>query len=158
MPLSGPETFQDGIWRKTLLSSPWFDCPTFEILLSRPIGSNDLDMTPWEPGTRLVTRDPRHPELLILFLEKWWLEAVNWHMRRFDNGDLVLPLTAGYYEEQYGSEAMNWPTFGEEANIKNQFCSGEDYQQVETRIDERFPDDGVIDAARTLVWFSVMNP
>ncbi|CEI40024.1 unnamed protein product [Fusarium venenatum] len=156
MPQRYPQTHQDGIWRLTLLSSPWFDCPIFEDLLMKPIGSNDLDMTPWEPGTKLTNRDPFHPELLSLFLDRWWSEAFNWHLRRFDNDDVVLPLTAGYYHEMYGPEAMDWHTIREEIAIKNQVRNDED-DQGESQPDKTFPDENAVDAAGNLADFSSLR-
>ncbi|XEU95885.1 hypothetical protein FSHL1_001170 [Fusarium sambucinum] len=142
MPQCYPQAHQDGIWRLTLLSSPWFDCPIFQDLLMKPIGSKDLSMTPWEPGTKLTSRDPFHPELFNLFLDRWWSEAFKWRMRRFDNGDVVLPLTAGYYRDMNGPEAMNWHRIRED-------------DQGESQPDKTFPDENAVEAAGNLVELSL---
>jgi hypothetical protein len=65
-------------------------------------------MTPYEEGTALEYRNPCHEELEELFLDRWWFVAAQLPIRRFKNGDVVLPLSEKYYLEMYGDDAMLW--------------------------------------------------
>ncbi|KAF0637323.1 hypothetical protein FPSE5266_09901 [Fusarium pseudograminearum] len=113
--MCAPRGRPDGIWRRTLLSSPWFDCPIFDILLHKPMGCDDLDMSPYDKETTPYTdRDPCHAELEQMFMHLWWSQAVNLALRRFPNSDVVLPLTAKYYRKIYGDKAMEWPVINNE--------------------------------------------
>lgn len=93
-------TGSDGIWRYALISSPWWDCPVFEYLLRKPAGTDDRDLVGWEVGTALEERDPHHSVLEREFLNKWEHVSTAFPMRRFANGDAVLPITQDYFREK----------------------------------------------------------
>ena len=101
------QAHEDGLWRDVLLSSPWFDCPIFDDLLHKPQIRNG-------PGgekhgkVHMVKRNPHFVELEDEFLERWWFKATKLKLRRFDNGDAVLPITAQSYRDMYGEKAMKW--------------------------------------------------
>lgn len=105
----------DGIWRHALLSSPWFDCPIFDVVLYKPMGCDDLDMTPFDKKmTPYTYRNPCYAELEQLLLHLWSTKAVKIPLRRFPNNDVVLPLTAKHYRKMYGDKAMEWPAINDE--------------------------------------------
>ncbi|KAJ4002518.1 hypothetical protein NW752_012483 [Fusarium irregulare] len=108
-------TGSDGIWRYALISSPWWDCPVFEYLLRKPAGTDDRNLVGWEAGTALEERDPHHSVLEREFLNKWEHVSTAFPMRRFANGDAVLPITQNYFREKYGDKAMEW-NIGNEAD------------------------------------------
>ncbi|KAJ4118770.1 hypothetical protein NW768_010832 [Fusarium equiseti] len=45
-------------------------------------------------------------------------------MRRFSNGDAVLPLTQDFFREKYGDEAMKW-------NINNEAVEADEVGEVD---------------------------
>ncbi|KAL6357160.1 hypothetical protein LRP88_10779 [Fusarium phalaenopsidis] len=62
-------------------------------------------------GEDLITlkrRDPRSGVLESQFVRRWWLVASQVPLRRFENGDAVLPITAEHYEARYGTASMQW--------------------------------------------------
>ncbi|KAM0427945.1 hypothetical protein ACHAPT_007405 [Fusarium lateritium] len=103
------DTGNDGLWRDLLMSSPWFDCPIFWDLLweyaknntGLPGGNDNAGLVP-------MPRDPRSSMLEEEFFERWWVLASGLPLRRFENGDAVLPITAMYYQAQYGAASMQW--------------------------------------------------
>lgn len=111
--MEGDETGSDGVWRFALLSSPWWDCPIFDYLLWKPEGRDDRDLGRWDPGTVLEKRVSRHVELERDFLNTWDYVATTFPMRRFSNGDAVLPLTRDFFREKYGDKAMKWNIINE---------------------------------------------
>ncbi|KAJ4246243.1 hypothetical protein NW762_013591 [Fusarium torreyae] len=103
------QAHEDGLWRRVLLSSPWFDCPIFEDLLSEPQKTKDGEIMRRKNGeVRMKRRDPHFAGLEAEFFRRWWFEASQLPLRRFENGDAVLPMTAPYYRTLYGDEAMKW--------------------------------------------------
>jgi hypothetical protein len=96
-----------------LLSSPWFDCPIFEDLLRKPQIRNG-EVRKKNGKVLMMKRDPRFVELEDKFLERWWFKAAKLKLRRFDNGDAVLPITAKGYRDMYGEKAMEWKIEEEE--------------------------------------------
>ncbi|EEU37800.1 uncharacterized protein NECHADRAFT_88231 [Fusarium vanettenii 77-13-4] len=102
----------DGLWRDLLMSSPWFDCPLFRDLLWEVVtDDNGQPRTETVDGEDLITlkrRDPRLGELETNFVRRWWLVASQVPLRRFENGDAVLPITAKHYEARYGTASMQW--------------------------------------------------
>ncbi|KAF9768102.1 hypothetical protein IL306_014656 [Fusarium sp. DS 682] len=106
-PQETQQAHEDGLWRRVLLSSPWFDCPIFEDLLRKPqIVNGKVRRKNGE--VVMKRRDPHFEELEEEFLERWWFKASKLKLRRFDNGDAVLPITARSYRDMYGEEAMKW--------------------------------------------------
>ncbi|KAF5023180.1 hypothetical protein F66182_4761 [Fusarium sp. NRRL 66182] len=99
----------DGLWRSLLLGSPWFDCPIFEDLLfeirKKANGEVMLDK---DGNPQKQKRDPRSEELEEAFFDRWWYKASKLPLRRFPNGDAVLPISAPYFRDMYGHEAMAW--------------------------------------------------
>lgn len=104
----------DGTWRIVLDSSPWYDCPYFKDLALKPVGTSDLDFTyfnewkPYEEGIALENRNACHAELEYEFLARWRSKTVQlMPLRRFKNGDAVIPLTADIYRLNHGNKAMD---------------------------------------------------
>lgn len=99
----------DGLWKDVLLSSPWFDCPVFYDLLWEVM--LDLEGQPridTEGKVMVKERNPKSAALEEQFFERWWLTASRLPLRRFENGDAVLPITVQYYQAQYGNAGMEW--------------------------------------------------
>ncbi|KAF4446163.1 hypothetical protein F53441_10139 [Fusarium austroafricanum] len=101
--------------RGMLACSPWWDCPIFEDLLVKPSMNKSGGYKRDENGDMVMKRrDPHFEALEEEFLERWWFKASKLPLRRFDNGDAVLPLTADYYRAMYGDKAMKWKIEEEE--------------------------------------------
>lgn len=102
----------DGLWRDLLLSFPWFDCPLFyDLLWEVATDDNGQPRTETVDGEDLATfkrRDPRSGALESEFVGRWWLVASQVPLRRFENGDAVLPITAERYKARYGTASMQW--------------------------------------------------
>lgn len=106
---SGIGESNDGLWRDVLLSSPWFDCPVFYDLLLEVV--TDFEGQPWtdtEGKVMVKERNPGSAALEEEFFKRWWLTASRLPLRRFENGDAVLPITMEYYQAQYGTTGMEW--------------------------------------------------
>lgn len=56
----------------------------------------------------LRARDPCDEELEFKFLERWWFEAVKFPVRRFGNGDVVLPCIYREWLRQVGEGGREW--------------------------------------------------
>ncbi|KAJ3521748.1 hypothetical protein NM208_g13152 [Fusarium decemcellulare] len=84
-----------------LTCSPWFDCPVFDDLLWEDVKLKNGKIMKKH-------REPRSAEMEEAFLDTWCYQASQLRMRRFPNGDVVLPITAPYFRSVYGEEAMKW--------------------------------------------------
>ncbi|RSL96632.1 hypothetical protein CDV31_013405 [Fusarium ambrosium] len=99
----------DGIWKDFLMSSPWFDCLMFyDLLWEVVMGCDGLPQTDSNGKVMVKTRNPKSAALEKEFFERWWLTASRLPLRRFENGDAVLPITARYYQAQHGTASMEW--------------------------------------------------
>ncbi|KAG5753434.1 hypothetical protein H9Q70_003938 [Fusarium xylarioides] len=128
---------EDGLWRDVLLSSPWFDCPIFDDLLHKPQIRNDAGGKK-HGKVRMVKRNPHFVELEDEFLERWRFKAAKLKLRRFDNGDAVLPITAQSYRDMYGEKAMEWDIEEEddESDEETEIATGEDMQREDEDADD----------------------
>lgn len=99
----------DGLWKDVLMSSPWFDCPIFRDLLWE-VEKDDNGQPKTKDNGEVVMkeRDARSAVLEKEFFDRWWLTASKLPLRRFENGDAVLPITEKYYQAQYGAAGMQW--------------------------------------------------
>ncbi|KAI8677763.1 hypothetical protein NCS55_00494100 [Fusarium keratoplasticum] len=98
-----------GLWQDVLLSSPWFDCPIFEDLLWEVVTDGNGQPKTYVSGDVMVgLRNPKSAVLEKEFFERWWLMASRLSLRRFENGDAVVPITTEYYRAQYGTASLDW--------------------------------------------------
>ncbi|KAF5626066.1 hypothetical protein F52700_8781 [Fusarium sp. NRRL 52700] len=87
---------------------------------------------------RMVKRTPHFVELEDEFLERWWFKAAKLKLRRFDNGDAVLPITAQSYRDMYGEKAMEWDIEEEddESDEETEIVVGEVMQREDEDADD----------------------
>ncbi|KAL2694856.1 hypothetical protein Neosp_001444 [[Neocosmospora] mangrovei] len=98
-----------GMWRILLATSPWFDCPLFCDLLWEVVKDGNGQPKTRDNGKTVVKpRSAKSAELEKEFFNRWWLVASKLPLRRFENGDAVLPITVEYYQAQYGTAGMEW--------------------------------------------------
>ncbi|UPK89932.1 hypothetical protein LCI18_000867 [Fusarium solani-melongenae] len=99
----------DGLWREVLLGSPWFDSPVFwDLLWKVAVDHNGKPRLDGNGEVIMKPRDPRSGVLEMRFFDRWWLTASRLPLRRFENGDAVLPITMAYYQAQNGTEGNQW--------------------------------------------------
>ncbi|KAF7562945.1 hypothetical protein G7046_g1198 [Stylonectria norvegica] len=109
---------KDGLWRVMLLNSPWWDCPDFKDLLKEPKkGADGKPVRGADDEVVMVHRDFRRPSAEREFFDRWW-QLSKLPMRRFKNGNVLIPRRVEHYKRFYGEEGMVWPHMRETVDEK----------------------------------------
>lgn len=102
-PVDDGTAHADGTWRLVLENSPWWDCPAFRDLTHEVDVDEDGVPKRGEDGKILMkSRSPMNEELEFRFLERWWFEVVKLPLRRFRNGDVVVPALYPAWKKETG--------------------------------------------------------